>query len=834
MRKKSFLGFLALLLWAAVSGPLYGQGQVNLSQTRDMSELPFVIVRPNGEIIVAWTEGHFNAYGVLWYRTWTAGQGWSQASIAVQQKYSSAFPQMDIDAEGDVHMAYMDGNASGNREIYYSKYAGGRWSAPEMVFYSPGLNSSWPRIDVEGNRIYVLWCDNYTPPGATRHKLEIVLMEKSDGGTWPGTYQNVSKLPNSVSVHPFFRVKNGNVHAAWMDDNHLLNNWNIYYNSRVNGYWGNSVRLNPGANQYIPAVAIDDMGFVHLIYSNKGNPVWYQKKIGSSWTTPKEISTARTTVQSMLFMKYSHGFLHGVWRQREGNGDFIYYGRGTRDGQWETPLKVSHGGQSEYPGLDIGRDGKIHIVYSDVGVAGNRDIFYVRLDQLTSYPVATFDAAPTQGNAPLQVAFDASSSYDPDGKIDSYAWDFGDGNKATGIQYIHTYTKKGVHTAVLTVTDDENQSSTASREITVGTPPVAEFLADPTAGSSPLKVTFDASGSYDPDGAIVAYQWNFGDGTSGAGKFITHTYTNNAIRIATLTVRDNEGLESSASVEIKIMPGPIARFTCSPKKGQAPLKVTFNASNSKPSDRNNGRVTKYEWDFGDGSRAEGARQTHTFQKSGMFTVTLRITDNQGESDSTEVDIFVYSAPVAKFNCSPMTGVAPLPVRFDASDSRDEDGKILLYKWTFGDGTTGNGKVISHTYTKGGSITIWLTVTDNDGYADAVSKTITVIEKPFPPRNFSVSNLAHEGLFFATYMNVLEWQPNPQNTGKISVVKYLIFKKHKSSSGAFIYQDTVGPDTFRWQDRTINDEVEMKSYIYGIRAVDGSGRESDMRKVDSAQ
>ncbi len=807
--------------------PASAQGQLNLSKSREMSELPFIIIRPNGQIVVAWTEGgHFNGGGAVYYATWTQSGGWTPMKKVADA--TSAFPQLDIDAEGDVHMAYWEGAGSFARDIYYRKFTNAGWSNKELVYNSWGYNSSWERIDVEGNRIYVLWCHNYAKPTPQ----DVVLIEKTDGATWPANYFNVSRHNKSTSIHPFLKVKNGNVYAAWMDDNHATANWNIYYAHRINGYWSNPVRVNPGGNQYCPALEVDSSGNVHLIYSGRGGPIFYQKKTGSSWSSPAIIS-GKTDITTFNFMKLAYGMLHAVWRQREGEGNYIFYCSGNLSGQWGTPIKISHGGDGQYPVLDLDKDGRVHVVYSDLGVGGERDVFYVRVDQVTSYPVAAFNAVPSQGQPPLNVAFDASASYDPDGKIVEYAWNFGDGTYGSGVKVNHIYNKRGMLTAKLTVTDDEDQSSEMTMTIMVGQPPIAKITATPDSGSSPLTVLFDGTESFDPDGAISSYRWDFGDGHGASGPIVEHTYNSLGTRMAQLTVKDNDGLEGTESVEIEVSTGPVARFTCSPKQGTAPLTVTFNASNSKPSNKQSGRVVKYEWDFGDGGRAEGAKLTHTYRKTGDFIAILKVTDDRGEVDSTTKDITVFAKPVARFTCSPMTGIAPVVVSFNAGASSDADGRIVTYKWTFGDGTTGTGKTIKHTYTKGGTLTIWLTVTDNDGWQHSTSKAIVVIEKPYPPKNFAVTNVTHEGLFFSNYINVLEWQHHPKNTGKIAVVKYLIFKM-KRGTGQFIYQDTLNPDEATWEDTTLTSEEDMKSYIYGIRAVDAMGRESDLKRDDAGE
>ncbi len=816
------------LLSLLIPGVLYAQGQVNLSNSRQFDELPFVIVRPNGEVLVAWCGGgHFNKGGAVFYRSWKQNSGWTPVRIVAPD--TSAFPQMALDAEGDVHMSYWEGAGSVARDIYYQKYSNGSWGSRQLVYDSWGYNSAWNRCAVEGNRIYILWCHNYAKPTPQ----DAVLIEKSDGGSFPANYVNVSRATKSTSIHCWLTVKNGNVYAAWMDDNHQEFNWNIYYTERINGYWRNPQRVDPGPNQYVPALAVDNGGNVHLIYSRKAGPVYYMRKSpGGSWSAAKEISSAKTDVTTFQFMKLVNGMLHAVWRQREGDGQYIVYGSGTLSGQWGEPVKVSHAGAGEYPGLDVGSDGKVHVVYSDLGVGGERDVFYVRVDQITSYPVASFTATPSQGQPPLDVHFNASASYDPDGNIKRYEWDFGDGTTGLGVEKDHIYTKRGMLTAKLTVIDNDDQSSSLTTTIMVGNPPVASIKASPTAGAAPMKVVFDGSDSTDPDGYVVSYRWDFGDGGSATGPGAEHTYTANATYTARLTVKDNDGLEASDAIEIEVSTGPIARISASPKHGEAPLRVNFSASNSKPA-KSGGTLVKFEWDFGDGSYGQGVKTSHTYSKTGAFNATLIVTDSKGQGDSATKTINVYAKPTARFTASSTFGIAPHKVTYDASSSNDPDGKLVNYGWTFGDGTSGSGKVVSHTFTKGGNFTVWLTVTDDDGWQDSTYKSVEIIEKPFPPKNFQVTNVAHTGLFFSTYLNILTWDKNPKNTGKIKVVKYLIFKKKKGTS-QFIYQATMAPDIFTWEDLGLTNEADMKGYIYGIRSVDGSGRESDMKTRDSGQ
>ena len=87
------------------------------------------------------------------------------------------------------------------------------------------------------------------------------------------------------------------------------------------------------------------------------------------------------------------------------------------------------------------------------------------------------------------------------------------------------------------------------------------------------------------------------------------------------------------------------------------------------------------------------------------------------------------SPTASFTANPTSGVSPLEVFFNASNSSDSDGTIVSYQWDFKDGNTGSGETISHTFSSAGSYNVELTVTDNEGASDSATKNITVTTAP---------------------------------------------------------------------------------------------------------
>jgi len=179
------------------------------------------------------------------------------------------------------------------------------------------------------------------------------------------------------------------------------------------------------------------------------------------------------------------------------------------------------------------------------------------------------------------------------------------------------------------------------------TVPHAVFTANPTTGPAPLSISFDASKSSDTGGAITAYAWNFGDGTTGTGETISHVFHNVGNYTVTLEVTDNSGASSiekimvSASQPVHVP--PVAHLTATPLSGFAPLAVSFDGSGSTDSD---GTINNYFWNFGDNQSSTGTSATvqHIYQTAGNYTATLTVTDAQGGMGTATVGITVNLSP----------------------------------------------------------------------------------------------------------------------------------------------------------------------------------------------
>ncbi len=266
----------------------------------------------------------------------------------------------------------------------------------------------------------------------------------------------------------------------------------------------------------------------------------------------------------------------------------------------------------------------------------------------TSNPdfAAIINTTPTNlsGDVPFTVLFDGSSSIG----ATSYAWVFGDGGAANTSPIGHTFTAAGIYTTTLTITDGmgninaTNVTVTVNEVIAENIAPTAVISSSTAMGETPFAISFYGTGSYDPDGSISAYLWNFGDGSQTATEVTTtHIYTVAGTYYASLTVTDNQGTPNTISTPVIITSQPVenqaptARLTASVTEGTIPLEVLFDGSTS--TDPENSALT-YSWNFGDGSSDQGATVSHTYTSPGTFTATLTVTDDSGATASTTTAI----------------------------------------------------------------------------------------------------------------------------------------------------------------------------------------------------
>ena len=349
---------------------------------------------------------------------------------------------------------------------------------------------------------------------------------------------------------------------------------------------------------------------------------------------------------------------------------------------------------------------------------------------------------PYEGTAGEEISFDGSGSVDPDGVVEAYLWDFGDGTQGEGITTTHAYAESGDYAVALCLlltppaADPargeggemiccETQASVAPRPNESPDCLIGQIFGGKIYAGD--LVAFDGTGSSDPDGEVVAWEWDFDDGTTASGAEVTHAWETGGTYTVTLCVTDDDEAESCCEVELEILDlpnqAPVCEIGILTPGSVIVLGQHIQVAGYDSYDLD-GTIVSYSFDFGDGSDpVEGDVANHTYTETGSYTITLTVTDDDDESSSCAVDVEVVPDENLAPDCDAgglYKGLFGEPVTFDGSGSSDEDGDIVSWFWDFGDGATGSGETTEHTYTLArgrigyGSFEVSLTVTDDDG------------------------------------------------------------------------------------------------------------------------
>ncbi len=289
--------------------------------------------------------------------------------------------------------------------------------------------------------------------------------------------------------------------------------------------------------------------------------------------------------------------------------------------------------------------------------------------------------------------------------------------------------------------------------------------ADPTFGTSPLKVQFTSKGSTDPHGGELTYRWDFGDGATSAESDPVHVYERPGDYTAVLTATNELGASARASVLISVTNTPPVAVIASPANGTSAfrgeqLKFSSAGSNDDADAGRGSKIVGWIWDFGDGTTSTDPHPVKAYDRLRPegYTVTLTVTDTDGASTATSIVVRVVNrVPVVAIVSDKTSGTTPLTVDF-ASLVADETtmtvNPTLTCAWDFGNGATSTlADPAPVTYTGAGTRTVRLTVTDDAGATATATQTITVTPATSvpAPSNLRMTNSGVEqGLRFAEF------------------------------------------------------------------------------------
>lgn len=303
---------------------------------------------------------------------------------------------------------------------------------------------------------------------------------------------------------------------------------------------------------------------------------------------------------------------------------------------------------------------------------------------------ADFSAEPESGFVPLCVEFRDLS----DGNPTSWFWDFGDGSTDTVQDTTHTYNDTGYYDVTLIASNDvDADTMIRPRLIAVFDTLTVDFTGEPARGRKPLDVSFESGCNPTPQNVT----WYFGDGDSSHDLNPVHRYTEHGSYDVKL-VAELFGYKDSLTIEDYILVSDIkAEFAADKRCGSAPLEVTFYDSSSSTYP-----ITGWDWDFDDEGTSDQQNPTHQFEETGVFDITLIVSDSIGADTLIKEDYITTQDSVsADFIGLPTSGGSPLAVMFEPV----LEGIANQYFWEFGDEGTDTIRNPIHTYTTQGKFDV---------------------------------------------------------------------------------------------------------------------------------
>jgi hypothetical protein len=298
------------------------------------------------------------------------------------------------------------------------------------------------------------------------------------------------------------------------------------------------------------------------------------------------------------------------------------------------------------------------VVLRAVDIIGDESNVTARYSFVGHDPISVMSANRTTGRPYAAFGFFGANSSDPDNDPILFRFDFGDGNLTewnASATASHGYTMPGDYTVRLECRDSDGNASSATVNITVlpfNRPPIASFTA--VDGNLTRAFQFNST-SFDPDGTVASYLWDFGDGTSGSGRIVSHLYLSGGDFLVVLIVTDNEGAEANGSYFVRINRPPI--ISAFFPQGDQTLKLGQTAGFTINATDPDGNLLNCSW-FVNGVQAnngKGFSFIFSSKESGGYVVVAKIEDGQGGSISHGWNITVELAPKENINIGDATG-----------------------------------------------------------------------------------------------------------------------------------------------------------------------------------
>lgn len=306
------------------------------------------------------------------------------------------------------------------------------------------------------------------------------------------------------------------------------------------------------------------------------------------------------------------------------------------------------------------------------------------------------------------------TSYSQSAPVISWLWNFGDGSSSTVQNPIHIYPTSGTYTVSLTVATSEGCVQTISHSIYIQPETGIDFVWDTACFGHP---THFSGFALDAGLVITGWDWNFGDGQTGSGASVTHTYQLPGLYQVFLSSTDTAGCIRTVSHQVEVYSLPVVSFDYQAQCIDIPVVFT---------DLSPGSPVAWLWDFGDGSASVQQHPLHTYAYAGTYTVALTLTSGYACTNALSKTVTVANPPVALFSAD--------TVCFGSSShfsdlSYSATGSIISWQWDFGDGQGSSIQNPAHTFGAPGWYNVSLIVQNQAGCTDTLIQAVRVRQLP---------------------------------------------------------------------------------------------------------
>lgn len=333
---------------------------------------------------------------------------------------------------------------------------------------------------------------------------------------------------------------------------------------------------------------------------------------------------------------------------------------------------------------------------------------------IAEHPTAQFSISEIALKcAPVNVTF-ANESTDPEGSALTYFWVFGDGGTSEAKDPVYEYTRPGQYPVTLTVTNAFGCTDTEVKNgaVTIsGLEATFETSATGSLCSAPASIDFTSTSE-----DAVTHEWDFGDGTTGTGQEISHTYNETGQFKAVLKVKDAGGCEDVAEKTVYIGTEGGVDFTISDDKVCIGSIVTLSTTISSV-------VESFVWTFGDGSSEStilNPQKQYTAAGIYKITLTVQLAGKECESViSKEIQVVANAKPDFSYT---------VPCSKEVSFSNKSVNSVS-WEWQFGDGHTSTEKSPKHLYTSSGTFLVKLTAVNSSGCSVTREKSVKIVGLP---------------------------------------------------------------------------------------------------------